>query len=116
MKPCEINPDPFFAEAEQFGSYKERLMLNGAEARMICLTQCPLHVQRRCARDALKYDDEYGVRAALFLPGHQHRNRPKLLRARGFLEKIASGQITSDEVPENEQLLEIHDAHHRRVS
>lgn len=108
--PCSINPDLWFGYSDDDGgdgAAKARAYEQSAiEARLMCLRRCPLAQQRRCARHAVEYDEEYGVWAGVKLPGGQYRKREQLAAAHETLRRIAAGEINSRQLPENAALLE----------
>ncbi|OBI46409.1 transcriptional regulator [Mycobacterium kyorinense] len=108
--PCSVNPDLWFGYADDDGgdgAAKARAYEQSAtEARLQCLRRCPVAQQRRCARYAIQHREEYGVWAGVKLPGGQYRKRQQLARAHDILRRIAAGEITSRQLPENAALLE----------
>jgi WhiB family redox-sensing transcriptional regulator len=111
--PCAINPDLWFGYADDDaadGAAKARVYEQSAtEARLLCLRRCPLAQQRRCAHLAVERGEEYGVWAGVKLPGGQYRKREQLARAHAVLRRIAAGEITPRELPENAALLVRHE-------
>lgn len=108
--PCSVNPDLWFGYADDDGgdgAAKARAYEQSAtEARLQCLRRCPVAQQRCCARYAVQHREEYGVWAGVKLPGGQYRKREQLARAHDTLRRIAAGEITSRQLPENAALLE----------
>lgn len=111
--PCSTNPELWFGYADDDtadGAAKARVYeQSAAEARLICLHRCPLAQQRRCAALAVERREEYGVWAAVKLPGGQYRKREELARVRAVLRRIAAGEINPRELPENAALLARHE-------
>lgn len=107
--PCSVNPDLWFGYADDDdgdGAAKARAYEQSAtEARLQCLRRCPLAQQRLCARHAVEYGEEYGVWAGVKLPGGQYRKREQLAQAHATLRRIAAGEISSRQLPENAALL-----------
>lgn len=107
--PCSLNPELWFGypdDDDGDGAAKARAYEQSAtEARLLCLRRCPLEQQRRCARYAVDHHEEYGVWAAVKLPGGQYRKRDQLARAHDALRRIAAGEINSRQLPENAALL-----------
>lgn len=107
--PCASNPDLWFGYADDDGSdgsAKARAYeQSAAEARLICLRRCPLAQQRRCAALAVERSEQYGVWAGVKLPGGQYRKRAELARAHAVLRRIAAGEISSRQLPDNAALL-----------
>jgi WhiB family transcriptional regulator, redox-sensing transcriptional regulator len=114
--PCAANPDLWFGYSDDDGTDKDGTAKARAyetaaiEARALCLRRCPLAQQRRCARLAIEQDEEYGVWAAVKLPGGQYRKRDELARAHETLRRIADGEVNPRELPENAALLERREA------
>lgn len=108
-RPCSTEPDLWFGYADDDasdGAAKARLWeQSAARARTICLRRCPLAQQRRCARQAVEAGEEYGVWAAVKLPGGQYRKRHELARAHAVLRQIADGLINPRELAESAELL-----------
>jgi WhiB family transcriptional regulator, redox-sensing transcriptional regulator len=110
--PCAANPDLWFGYSDDDGNDKDGTAKARAydtaaiEARALCLRRCPLAQQRLCARLAIEQDEEYGVWAAVKLPGGQYRKRAELARAHETLRRIADGEVNPRELPENAALLE----------
>lgn len=109
IRPCSADPDLWFGYADDDasdGAAKARVYeQSAAKARTICLRRCPLAQQRRCARRAVEGGEEYGVWAAIKLPGGQYRKRHQLARAHAVLRAIADGEINPRELPESAELL-----------
>lgn len=109
QQPCASDPDLWFGypdDDEGDGSAKGRAYEAAAlEARTLCLRRCPLAQQRRCARYAVEHGEAYGVWAGVKLPGNQYRKRHELARAHELLTRIANGELTPRELPENLPLL-----------
>lgn len=109
-RPCAANPDLWFGYNDDDatdGAAKARAYETASmEARTLCLRRCPLAAQRICAKLAVEQGEEYGVWAGVKLPGGQYRKRAELARAHETLRRIAAGDITPRELPENEALLE----------
>jgi WhiB family redox-sensing transcriptional regulator len=107
--PCAANPELWFGypdDDEGDGAAKARAYERSAtEARVECLRRCPLAQQRRCAEYAIAHREEYGVWAGIKLPGGQYRKRHQLARAHEILSRIAAGEISSRQLPENAALL-----------
>lgn len=107
--PCTTNPELWFGYPDADGSdgaAKARAYEQSAtEARVQCLRRCPLAQQRRCAALAVERSEEYGVWAAVKLPGGQYRKRGELAAAHDLLRAIADGQINARELPDNQALL-----------
>jgi WhiB family redox-sensing transcriptional regulator len=107
--PCSVNPELWFGYPDDDagdGAAKARAYEQSAtEARLLCLRRCPLAQQQRCARYAVEHHEEYGVWAGVKLPGGQYRKRDQLARAHVLLRRIASGDISSRQLPENSALL-----------
>jgi WhiB family redox-sensing transcriptional regulator len=107
--PCAANPELWFGypdDDEGDGAAKARAYERSAtEARVECLRRCPLAQQRRCAQYAIAHREEYGVWAGVKLPGGQYRKRHQLARAHDILRRIAAGEISSRQLPENAALL-----------
>jgi WhiB family redox-sensing transcriptional regulator len=107
--PCSLNPELWFGYPDDDagdGAAKARAYEQSAtEARLMCLRRCPLAQQQRCARYAVEHREEYGVWAGVKLPGGQYRKREQLARAHDTLRRIASGDISSRQLPENAALL-----------
>ncbi|WP_343600529.1 WhiB family transcriptional regulator [Mycobacterium sp.] len=107
--PCSINPELWFGYADDDdgdGAAKARAYEQAAtEARLLCLRRCPLVQQRRCARHAVEHGEQYGVWAGVKLPGGQYRKREHLARAHDALRRIAAGDISPRQLPENAALL-----------
>ncbi len=112
--PCAANPDLWFGYNDDDatdGAAKARAYERASiEARTLCLRRCPLAAQRVCARLAVEQGEEYGVWAGVKLPGGQYRKREELERAHDTLRRIAAGELSPREVPENIALLERHQA------
>jgi WhiB family transcriptional regulator, redox-sensing transcriptional regulator len=114
--PCAANPDMWFGYSDDDGTDKDggakgRAYETAAiEARTMCLRRCPLAQQRRCARLAIEQNEEYGVWAAVKLPGGQYRKRDELARAHEMLRRIADGEVNPRELAENSVLLERREA------
>lgn len=115
--PCSENPDLWFGfadDADGDGATKARAYEQSAiEARLLCLRRCPLAQQRRCAQYAVEHDEEFGVWAGVKLPGSQYRKRGELARAHRALHRIAAGEITARQLPENVALLSLRE--HDRI-
>jgi WhiB family redox-sensing transcriptional regulator len=111
--PCSINPDLWFGYADDDatdGAAKARVYEQSAtEARLLCLRRCPLAQQRRCAQLAVERGEEYGVWAGVKLPGGQYRKREQLAKAHDALRRIAAGEISPRQLPENAALLARHE-------
>lgn len=111
--PCSINPDLWFGYGDDDaadGAAKARVYEQAAvEARLICLRRCPLAQQRRCAALVVARGEEYGVWAGVKLPGGQYRKREELAQAHAVLRRIAAGEVTPRELPENQALLARHE-------
>ncbi|GAB3009463.1 WhiB family transcriptional regulator [Mycobacterium bourgelatii] len=107
--PCASNPELWFGYPDDDnadGAAKARAYERSAtEARIQCLRRCPLAQQRLCAQRALSHREEYGVWAAIKLPGGQYRKREQLARAHDVLRRIAAGEINPRQLPENAALL-----------
>ena len=107
--PCAINPELWFGYPDDDsgdGTAKARAYERSAtEARIQCLRRCPLAQQRLCAQRAVQHRAEYGVWAGVKLPGGQYRKREQLARAHEVLRRIAAGEISSRQLPENAALL-----------
>lgn len=114
QRPCATNPDLWFGYNDDDGTdgaAKARAYETASvEARTLCLRRCPLAAQRICARLAVEQGEEYGVWAGVKLPGGQYRKRSALAHAHATLRRIAAGDITPRELPENEALLECREA------
>jgi len=112
--PCAANPDLWFGYNDDDGTdgaAKARAYERASiEARTLCLRRCPLAAQRICAKLAVDQGEEYGVWAGVKLPGGQYRKRAELARAHDTLRRIADGEISPREVPENAALLERREA------
>ena len=108
-RPCSADPDLWFGYADDDasdGAAKARAYEQSAiRARTVCLRRCPLAQQRQCARQAAEAGEEYGVWAGIKLPGGQYRKRHELARAHEVLRRIADGEVTPRELPENAELL-----------
>jgi len=108
-RPCSSDPDLWFGYADDDasdGAAKARVYEQSAtRARTICRRRCPLAAQRQCARRALDGGEEYGVWAAVKLPGGQYRKRHELARAHDVLRRIADGTLNPRELPESAELL-----------
>lgn len=108
-RPCAADPDLWFGYADDDtgdGAAKARRYEAAANlARTICLRRCPLAQQRRCARQAVDTAEEYGVWAAVKLPGGQYRKRHQLTQAREVLRRIADGSLNPRELPESAAVL-----------
>ncbi|CAJ1494461.1 WhiB family transcriptional regulator [[Mycobacterium] burgundiense] len=108
--PCAADPDLWFGysdDDEGAGAAKARSYESAAlEARALCLRRCPLAQQRQCARRAVEHGVEFGVWAGIKLPGNQYRKRGELARAHAVLRRIAAGEISARQLPENAALLE----------
>ncbi|BBZ25242.1 WhiB family transcriptional regulator [Mycolicibacter hiberniae] len=111
--PCSANPELWFGYPDADGAdgaAKARAYEQSAtEARLQCLRRCPLAQQRRCAALAVERREEYGVWAGVKLPGGQYRKRAELAAAHGLLHAIASGEINTRELPDNQALLITHE-------
>jgi WhiB family transcriptional regulator, redox-sensing transcriptional regulator len=111
--PCATNPELWFGYPDDDsgdGAAKARAYERSAtEARIQCLRRCPLAQQRLCAQYAIAHREEYGVWAGVKLPGGQYRKREQLARAHDVLRRIAAGEITPRELPENAALLTRHE-------
>ena len=109
LLPCTTDPDLWFGYCDDDnadGIAKSRVYEAAAlTARTLCLRRCPLAQQRRCAAYALEGQEAFGVWAGVKLPGGQWRQRHELDRARGLLRRIAAGEVTPREIPENAALL-----------
>lgn len=109
-RPCASNPDLWFGYSDDDdadGAAKARAYESAAvEARTMCLRRCPLAQQRMCAQRAVDHGEEYGVWAGVKLPGGQYRKRHQLAAAHETLRKIAAGEISARQLPENAALLE----------
>ena len=109
IRPCSADPDLWFGYADDDasdGAAKARVYeQSAAKARTICLRRCPLAQQRLCARRAVEGGEEYGVWAAIKLPGGQYRKRHQLAHAHAVLRQIADGEINPRELPESAELL-----------
>ena len=107
--PCSVNPELWFGYPDNDdgdGAAKARAYEQSAtEARLLCLRRCPLAQQRLCARRAVEHREEYGVWAGVKLPGGQYRKRQQLARAHDILRRIAAGEISSRQLPDNAELL-----------
>lgn len=107
--PCTTNPDLWFGYSDDDdgdGAAKARVYEQSAtEARLLCLRRCPLAQQRRCAHHALEHGEEYGVWAGVKLPGGQYRKRAELAEAHNALRRIAAGETTARQLPDNAALL-----------
>src|ERR1700748_1659662 len=107
--PCSVNPEMWFGYADDDGgdgAAKARAYERSAiEARLQCLRRCPLAQQRRCAQHAIAHREEYGVWAGVKLPGGQYRKREQLAAAHDVLRRIAAGEVSSRQLPENAALL-----------
>jgi len=108
-RPCSADPDLWFGYADDDasdGAAKARVYEQSAtRARTICLRQCPLAQQRRCARQAVDAGEEYGVWAGVKLPGGQYRKRHQLAHAHEVLQRIADGMVNPRELPDSAELL-----------
>ena len=108
-RPCAADPDLWFGYADDDasdGAAKARVYEQSAtRARTICLRRCPLAAQRQCAQRAVDGGEEYGVWAAVKLPGGQYRKRHELARAHDLLRRIAGGSLNPRELPESAELL-----------
>ena len=108
-RPCSTDPDLWFGYADDDasdGAAKARVYEQSAtRARTICLRRCPLAAQRQCAKRAVDGGEEYGVWAAVKLPGGQYRKRHELARAHDLLRRIAEGSVNPRELPESAELL-----------
>ena len=108
-RPCSSDPDLWFGYADNDasdGAAKARVYEQSAtRARTICLRRCPLSAQRQCAQRAVDGGEEYGVWAAIKLPGGQYRKRHDLARAHDLLRRIAEGPLNPRELPESAELL-----------
>ncbi|KAA8966476.1 WhiB family transcriptional regulator [Mycobacterium sp.] len=113
--PCSINPELWFGYADDYdgdGAAKARAYeASATEARLLCLRQCPLAQQRRCAGYAVEHGEEYGVWAGVKLPGGQYRKRQQLAQAHEILRRIATGEINSRQLADNAALLERSEHH-----
>jgi WhiB family redox-sensing transcriptional regulator len=109
-RPCASNPDLWFGYSDDDdadGAAKARAYESAAvEARTMCLRRCPLAQQRMCAQRAVDHGEEYGVWAGVKLPGGQYRKRHQLAEAHETLRRIAAGDISARQLPENAALLE----------
>jgi WhiB family redox-sensing transcriptional regulator len=109
-RPCASNPDLWFGYSDDDdadGAAKARAYESASvEARTMCLRRCPLAQQRMCAQRAVEHGEEYGVWAGVKLPGGQYRKRHQLAAAHDTLRKIAAGDISARQLPENAALLE----------
>ena len=107
--PCSVDPELWFGYADDDGgdgAAKARAYEQSAiEARLLCLRRCPLAQQQLCARYAVENREEYGVWAGVKLPGGQYRKREQLARAHDALRRIAAGEISSRQLPDNAALL-----------
>lgn len=114
--PCAADPDLWFGYSDDDsadGAAKARSYESAAiEARTLCLRRCPLAQQRRCARYAVDHAVEFGVWAGIKLPGSQYRKRHQLEQAHHILRRIAAGEISPRELPDNAALLERRQADH----
>jgi WhiB family redox-sensing transcriptional regulator len=112
--PCAANPDLWFGYNDddgKDGTAKARAYETASiEARTLCLRRCPLAAQRMCAKLAIEQGEEYGVWAGVKLPGGQYRKRDELAHAHDTLRRIAAGEMSAREVPENAALLERREA------
>ncbi len=112
-RPCSADPDLWFGYADDDasdGAAKARAYEQSAsKARAICLRHCALAHQRDCARRAVDAGEEYGVWAAIKLPGGQYRKRHQLALAHELLRSIAEGTINPRELADNVELLSRHD-------
>ncbi len=112
--PCAADPDLWFGYPDDDGGHgatKARSYESSAiEARTLCLRRCPLEQQRRCAQRAVDHEVEFGVWAGVKLPGNQYRKRGELERAHEILRRIAAGEISPRQLPENTALLERREA------
>lgn len=112
--PCTTNPELWFGYPDADGAdgaAKARAYEQSATAaRLQCLRRCPLAQQRRCAALAVECREEYGVWAGVKLPGGQYRKRAELARAHAVLRAIASGEINTRELPDNQALLAGHES------
>ncbi|BBZ36607.1 WhiB family transcriptional regulator [Mycolicibacterium confluentis] len=108
--PCASDPDLWFGYPDDDGGHgpaKNRSYETAAvQARTLCLRRCPLAQQRRCAQHAVDHEVEFGVWAGVKLPGNQYRKRGELEHAHEVLRRIATGEISARELPENAALLE----------
>ena len=108
-RPCSTDPDLWFGYSDDDasdGAAKARVYEQSAtRARTICLRQCPLAQQRRCARQAVEASEEYGVWAGVKLPGGQYRKRHQLAHAHEVLQRIADGVVNPRELPDSADLL-----------
>lgn len=108
-RPCSSDPDLWFGYSDDDasdGAAKARVYEQSAtRARTICLRRCPLAAQRQCAARAVDGGEEYGVWAAIKLPGGQYRKRHELARAHELLARIADGSVNPRELPESAELL-----------
>ena len=78
------------------------------QARIICCTQCPLHEQQECAKEALRSDATSGVWGGVKLPCggiNQYRVHDKIVEARKDLQRVADG-LGAHELSTNALLLE----------
>jgi WhiB family redox-sensing transcriptional regulator len=118
--PCSINPELWFGYTDDYdgdGAAKARAYEQSAtEARLLCLRQCPLAQQRRCAGYAVEHGEEYGVWAGVKLPGGQYRKRQQLAQAHTILRRIAAGEINSRQLADNAALLERREHHAVQVA
>lgn len=108
--PCSDDPDLWFGFNDDDGAdgtAKARAYERSAvQARTLCLRRCPLAAQRVCAQLAVEQGEEYGVWAGVKLPGGQYRKREQLAHAHDTLRRIAAGELSPRELPENAALLE----------
>ncbi|WP_307787115.1 WhiB family transcriptional regulator [Mycolicibacterium mengxianglii] len=107
---CAANPDLWFGyldDDDADGAAKARAYETASvEARLVCLRRCPLAQQRLCAQRAVDHGEEYGVWAGVKLPGGQYRKRHELAAAHDTLRRIADGDVSARQLPENAALLE----------
>lgn len=112
--PCSANPELWFGYPDADGAdgaAKARAYeRSSTEARLQCLRRCPLAQQRQCAALAVERGEEYGVWAAVKLPGGQYRKRAELAQAHALLRAIAAGEINPRELPDNQALLINHES------
>lgn len=114
--PCDTSPTPELWWSPEDGEvprtmvaviYEER----ARQARIVCCTECPLHQQQVCAKEALDGKATTGVWAGVKLPGPQWRNIPLLAEARDELQLVADG-AGAHELAANADLLEKIDIMH----
>jgi WhiB family transcriptional regulator, redox-sensing transcriptional regulator len=113
-RPCAAKPDLWFGycdDDDADGAAKARAYETASiEARTLCLRRCPIAQQRLCAQRAVDHGEEYGVWAGIKLPGGQYRKRHDLAAAHEALRRIAAGEISARQLPENAALLERREA------